>query len=476
MKQLKTIDQLKELFSILKGIDVALLYGSFGRKDATPNSDIDVQILIDETFNVKELIQQLKSIFKTEILSVFEVQMRNKVVVYFNSQPKLEIGICKQLSEVNRNYLGSEITNIEQSILYEKSPAKYEIRTYLHQLVSDYNSSKTDMVKQTEIANLIDKFLYEFENASGFHRRSDGYKFYFFYNIALQVAIQLNHLAKGESKFNFLPKNFIANTLTKAEQKTFYDLKGTLFLPEANALKRKLLDFFYSSIQDLIINDKLNELRHFCETVYNRDFLWNFRDINLHNAKIRKGVIFRTATMTLFQNENFFGDFLTENKIKTVIDLRADKELTESNYTEASLQKFVWIHTPFDPWNQSIEFQATHHQGNNIEIAYRFFAIECKPSIKAAFEAILQAPNATAIHCYAGKDRTGIIISMIHLLSGAEMEIVYNDYLATESDTKKEYLDIIIDIIEKHGGIENYLISSGLSENQILQLKQRLLN
>jgi protein tyrosine/serine phosphatase len=308
------------------------------------------------------------------------------------------------------------------------------------------------------------------------HRRSDGYQFYFFYNIALQVAIQLNHLSKGQSKFNFLPKNFIANVLTKEEQKDFYSLKATLFLPEANQQKRKLLDFFYSSIQSLITIERLAEQKQFCETIYSRDFLWNFRDISLHNPKIKSGVIYRTATMTLFQNENFFEEFISEKKIKTVIDLRAEREVTESNYTENSLNNFAWVHTPFDPWSQSIEFQATHHQGTDIEIAYRFFSIECKNSIKEAVEAILQEQNSIAIHCYAGKDRTGIFISMLHLLSGAELEIVYNDYLATETDTKKEYLNIPLDIIKEKGGIEPYLIDCGLSANQISKLKQKLLN
>jgi protein tyrosine/serine phosphatase len=177
----------------------------------------------------------------------------------------------------------------------------------------------------------------------------------------------------------------------------------------------------------------------------------------------------------LFQNESFFEDFIKQKNIKTVIDLRAEREITESNYTEKSLENFTWVHTPFDPWNQSIEFQTTYSQGTNIEIAYRFFSLECKQSIKKAIEAILLEQNSTAIHCFAGKDRTGIFISLLHLLSGAELESIYNDYLATEMDTKKEYLTIAIDIIREQNGIENYLLSCGLDKNQLSQLKLKLL-
>ena len=38
------------MFPNVTGIDVALLYGSFGRNEATPNSDIDIQLLVNKDF------------------------------------------------------------------------------------------------------------------------------------------------------------------------------------------------------------------------------------------------------------------------------------------------------------------------------------------------------------------------------------------------------------------------------------------
>jgi len=474
MKQLKTIEQLKQLFPTIDGLEVALLYGSFGRKEPTPNSDIDIQLLVSKNFENNYLIEELQNIFNDNLLSIREVRLRNKVVVYFKSQPKIEFAICENISEIDRNYVGSEIINVKDTILFNNKNTSHNIELYLNNINREYHQHKTIITKEKQIVDLIEKFIYEFESCSVMHRRSDGYQFYFFYNIAFDVAIKLSYLSKGNTKFSFLPKNFIANVLTKEEQKDFYSLRGSLFLPEANKQKRILLDFFYSSIQNIVSNEKLTELKQLCETIYTRDFLWNFRDISLFNPKIKAGLMYRTATMTLFQEEDFFEEFIKEKNIKTVIDFRAEREVKESSYSERSLNNFVWIHAPFDPWNQSISFQATHHQGTNIEIAYRFFLMECKPSIKKAVEAILLEKKATAIHCYAGKDRTGIFISMLHLLSGADIETVYIDYLATETDTKKEYLNIALDIINNENGIENYLLSCGLNEHQLLQLKQKL--
>jgi predicted nucleotidyltransferase len=477
MQQLITIQKIKILLPKIDGIEVALLYGSFGRQEAKPNSDIDIQILVNKNFQTKYLRDELQNEFKNEIQSIHEVTLRNKVVVYFKKQPKVEFAICQNISEINRNYLGSEITKTEETILFENKSTEYEIRSYLTRIVNEYNQNKTSQSNTRLVDDLIERFLYEFESCSTMHRRSDGYQFYFFYNIALQIAIQLNHLSKGHIRFNFLPKYFIANILTQEDQQSFYELRGTLFLPEANQQKRKLLDFFYSSIRNKITVNKLNEVKQFCEWIFDRDFFWNFRDISLYNPKIKSKTIYRTATMALFQNEKRFDELLNKKKIKTVIDLRADKEINEMPYTDQTLSKFNYVKAQFDPWNQPEWFKQDHHQGTNEEIAYRYFAIGCKNKIKKAMEAIInEQTGSVAIHCFAGKDRTGIFISMLHLLAETPLEIIITDYLASEVDVKQYRLNFVLEIIKQQGGIEAYLISCGLSQNQITQLKQKLLD
>ena len=227
----------------------------------------------------------------------------------------------------------------------------------------------------------------------------------------------------------------------------------------------------------MVTDEKLNELKKFFEWIYNRDFLWNFRDISLHNPNIKSGRIYRTATMTIFQNEDRFDDLLNEKKISTVIDLRADKEIQEMPYSEQTLSKFNYVKAQLDPWNQPDWFKENHHHGTDEEIAYRFFAIGCNDIIKKAMEAILnEKEGSVAIHCFAGKDRTGIFISMLHLLAETPTEIINADYLASEVDVKLHRLNLVLDIIEQHGGIQPYLLSCGLTVNQISDLRQKLLN
>jgi len=474
MKQLKIINELKQLLIETHQIETAFLYGSFARQNPTINSDIDIAIVVNNDFDIEEMLKVFQNHFSIGLLKILRVDLRNKIVLYFNELPKVEIAFSQNISEYDRNYLGSEISidKISDSILFDrKGNALQHFNT-----ITVVKESLKDKNKETEISNLINKFGYEFESCSAMHRRSDGYQFYFFYNIALQVAIQLNHFSKGHSKFNFLPKYFIANILTKEEQDPFYSLRGTLFLPEANQQKRKLLDFFYSAINSLVTTEKQNEVKQFCETIFDRDFFWNFRDISTHNPKLKSGKIFRTATMTFFQNETRFNELLNNKKIKTVIDLRADKEIEEMPYSDETLSKFNYVKTQLDPWNQPKWFKENHNQGTNEEIAYRYFAIGCNDKIKKAMEAIINEQNGSvAIHCFAGKDRTGIFISLLHLLAETPIEIINADYLASEVDVKIHRLNLVLDIINGKGGIEPYLLSCGLSENQIFQLKQKLL-
>jgi protein tyrosine/serine phosphatase len=168
---------------------------------------------------------------------------------------------------------------------------------------------------------------------------------------------------------------------------------------------------------------------------------------------------------------------LTHKKnIKTIIDLRADKEIAESPYNDDILSKINYVMAQLDPWNQPEWFKEKYNYGTNEEIAYRFFVIGCKDKIKKAIEAIINAEDAVVVHCFAGKDRTGIFVSLLHLLVDTPMEIIYTDYLASEIDVKPYRLEMVLNIINEHGGIVPYLMDCGLHETQIEQLKYKLLN
>lgn len=448
----------------------AILYGSFARKTANLNSDIDIAILIDNKFDKIEFESFLKEIFQSyNILHILTVDLRNKVVVYFNDIPKIEIAFISSLEEIKRNYIGSKIPNelIAKSVLFDKS------NTVLQKLIEFNHTPSLDTKKLIE--ELIPKFIYEFESCSTAHSRSESYHFYFFYNISLNIATQLRYLASGKTQYVYLPKGMSFDVIQdEKERQIYYDMSASTFLPDGNKKKRHLLDFFYIALQKLEYKE-LPKIKSILEQFYERDFIWNFRDIAKFNPKANNQKIFRTSSLSAYQKEDNIKAFLKDNNIDTIIDLRAPREVKEHNYDLNFIEEYTYLNAPLDPWNQPKWFKELDHSGKkNHEIAYHFFIAACKEQVYSIFQTILNSHGAIAIHCHAGKDRTGLIILLINLLIKIDYNDILADYLASEMDTKKSNFDIYYKIIEEEGGIEKYLKSCKLSETELAQLKIKL--
>jgi predicted nucleotidyltransferase len=472
MKQVKIIEQLKQNVSNISNVEAMLLIGSFGRNAGTYNSDIDLSILINDSFKEETFLKELRNIFPNEVQSVLSVELRKKYVVFFQKKVKLEFNICRDLSEIDKYFLGSEISDCSNCILFDKQNI---IENYLHKITNQKQNNPTD------IANLylmtVNKFIYDFEQFSLYHKRSDAYKTYFQYNLALNDCLQLLQLNRGEVQFLYLPNN--QNYFHGKEgRERLRRLAGTLYLPEANQLKRELLNLFYETIETQTITENINveEIKSFLEWVFLRDYGFNFRDISDNSSKIRSGVVYRTSTLTRYQkNEEYFNFILKSHAITTIIDLRAKEHEIEKDPYQISLSDIKIVEAPFDPWNQSEHFKANYNYGSDSEIAYRFFAIECKESIKKIANEIIEQKNgAIAVHCHAGKDRTGCLISLFYLLCGASEDELYLDYFASEADTKKYKIDTFLSEVKKYNTIEGYFLSCGLSENEVSKLKSKL--
>lgn len=470
--QVELLHELQQFLSESHEITAAILYGSIARGEYSANSDLDIALIVDEKFNRVSWRSRLKAHYSTRCVKILEVVLRNKIVLYLQDMPKIEFFILNSIEQLRKYYLGSEIPLelVETTVLKDDSQ---EAIQYLKNL---YQSRELNFEPDEKIVKkLLAKFLYEFESCSKAHARSDAYQFYYFYNIALHVCLQIHQLSLGHRDFLFLPKKISSNSFKRDELPQFYNLTGSLFLLEANKVKRNLLSFFYDCMKKIGPTELLQESKQFCETIFERDFIWNFRDASKNNTELRSGFIFRTSSFTHVQNEEQFKRVIRENKIGTVIDLRADREILKAPYEPDSLQNLRYVHAPFDPWEQSEEFQAKYNNGTDFEIAYQFFSLECKESIAVAIRAILHEQRSVAIHCHAGKDRTGIVVSILHLLSGGGLKTIYRDYLASEMDTKISLLRIFLEFVDKEGGIINYLGSCGLSDGEISQLKSKLI-
>lgn len=51
------------------------------------------------------------------------------------------------------------------------------------------------------------------------------------------------------------------------------------------------------------------------------------------------------------------------------------------------------------------------------------------------------------IHCYGGKDRTGILSALIHLIAGTARVLIIQDYFASGGKSSVENMECLLDFI-----------------------------
>ena len=470
MKQFEIIQSMKEnVFPKSTGLNAALLIGSCAKGTLTSKSDIDISLWIDkEVFDMGKFISLLKESI-SGIEKILPIAMRGKIAVYFSDCPKMELLIFSTIDGLDKHFLGSEIENRQENILFSRDGlTKEKLLSHLSKILLQ-KEEKAPYEKERIVRELADRFIYEFENASSKHKRSDNYKFYFDYNIALQIAVQLSYIARGSMAHYYLPKNF-SSSMSNEKKEEFISLAGSLDLQEANKKKRLLLDFFYEAIQNCNIHSKAetDDMKEFIESVYSRDYIWNFRDISLFCKHCKSGLVFRSSSFTRYQHDkSVFESVIKQYKINSIVDLRENKELEKNSYDKEILEShgIRYLNLAIDTKRPLINF--ADNLRLDMEKEYRWFAVGNRDFFKKFFTQINPEKDITMIHCFAGKDRTGCVCALIELLAGESKNTVETDYLESEMDSNIRHIRAFVDAIYESGGSEKFLLSCGVPAETI---------
>lgn len=224
----------------------------------------------------------------------------------------------------------------------------------------------------------------------------------------------------------------------------------------------------------------------------------NFRELGgisfAKNQFTLENKAYRSGMMYEYNQED--AEILESLSIKTIIDLRAPKEVVKNPnvYREAVSHYYNVNISGGSDAGRSSEL-AKHAKDNPYFMANRYLEyIENKEEIKKFFVYFLQhIEDPIVFHCSAGKDRTGVMSYLLLTLAGvpikdiiADYQISYtyiqdNDFIIDEDKALNIYISYpqimenFHDSFQKrYGDTRNYFSQLGFSPNDIQKLEMFL--
>ncbi len=177
---------------------------------------------------------------------------------------------------------------------------------------------------------------------------------------------------------------------------------------------------------------------------------------------------------------------IDEYNVKTVIDLRGAKSNEHQVDRLSRVNEISYYNIPLDLSKET--WNAVKNGDLDLGNAY-IETLKRKNEIKTVFELMANANGTKLFHCKHGKDRTGIIASILLALCGVPVDDIIYDYSITYdliSDIIKEpnmgvvfkthpnYIKKLFDFIKnKYQTIENYLLSCGISNETLSVIKKQ---
>lgn len=182
-------------------------------------------------------------------------------------------------------------------------------------------------------------------------------------------------------------------------------------------------------------------------------------------------------------------DYLLDNHITTIIDMRGSAEVER---VQSGLSKVDGLHY--------YNFQLDEGSGipESVEaVPDSYINIACGKNIPKVFKCIAEAEEGVIFNCTAGKDRTGIVSTVLLKLCGVSDEDIIENYMITKAciterfkHLHEKFPDMDMNIVipnennmitlfkflkDKFGSVEGYLKNIGLTTEQIHKIKEKLM-
>jgi protein-tyrosine phosphatase len=182
--------------------------------------------------------------------------------------------------------------------------------------------------------------------------------------------------------------------------------------------------------------------------------------------------------------------------VGVVIDLRSPGEVTQSPSPFAAARVARYLHLPL------VDDRNMRRLGESEDMLERYLLIVNRrpDAFRDVFAAIAGQDGGVLFHCFAGKDRTGLVAAMLLELAGVSRDEIARDYGATDVQLAQQYelwiaeaeperrdtfraelrcpperIAGVLDHLDRRwGGVEAYLEAAGLPAASIDRLAARL--
>ena len=187
---------------------------------------------------------------------------------------------------------------------------------------------------------------------------------------------------------------------------------------------------------------------------------------------------------------------MREYGVTTVLDLRSDGEIARSPSPFAGGVGANYVHRAL------IDDQNMNNIGDARDMLERYlFIVNSRPqSFAEVFTTIAASQGTVLFHCFAGKDRTGLVAAMLLSLAGVSPDDIAADYGETDVQLARQYeiwineaepekreafraelqcpperiLGVLDHMEKRWGGVADYLEAAGLCAADIERLGEKL--
>ena len=190
-------------------------------------------------------------------------------------------------------------------------------------------------------------------------------------------------------------------------------------------------------------------------------------------------------------------DQLLAAGVGTIVDLRSEHELVAEPGPYAANTAGavpIYLNTPVLDYGDQ-ETMARLAMTRSYGEDYCLMLDGFRGRIARAVSSIANAPEGgVLVHCYAGKDRTGIVVALLLALVGVPKETIVADYAVSADhlwplweeqqrraiatlpphSPPEAMAELLDHLAGTHGGAEAYLKASGLTDEELARLSERL--